>query len=174
MKKRIGIILAVVLSLGLLAGCGSSTDTANAGSTDDSAFESATEDTRKWYIAGTSETGSLALNSWATALSDDEKAEFELTPTGNRNEYTLTIDLYTGDQFQIIPDWSWSGQKGYGKFTEISDSEMKNAGGLSDSDDKANVEVLTDGSYTITLRTNPDDPSKDTLAIVRVGDVTRE
>ncbi|WP_248406119.1 hypothetical protein [Butyrivibrio fibrisolvens] len=70
------------------------------------------EDTRHWYIAGTSKTGSLALNNWAADLSDEDKAQFELVPTGNAvNEFSLTIDLYEGDQFQIIPDWSWMVKK---------------------------------------------------------------
>ena len=129
------------------------------------------EDTRHWYIAGTSKTGSLALNNWAADLSDEEKAQFELVPTGNAvNEFSLTIDLYEGDQFQIIPDWSWDGQKGYGKFTQIDDAQMENAGGLADSVDKANVQVKEDGNYTITLTTNPDNQAQDTLTIVRNSD----
>ncbi len=129
--------------------------------------ESVAEDTRHWYIAGTSTKGSLELNNWAGDLSDEEKETFELTPTGNTNEFALTIDLYEGDQFQIIPDWSWDGQKGFGKFTEIDETQMENAGGLSGSDDKANVQVLVDGNYTITLTTNPDNPAQDTLSIVK-------
>lgn len=134
-------------------------------------YDEVAEDTRHWYIAGTSATGSLGLNNWATDLSDEEKAQFELVPTGNKtNEFALTIDLYTGDQFQIIPDWSWDGQKGYGKFTGLDESEMKNAGGLDGSDEKSNLEVLTDGNYTITLTTNPDNEVQDTLTIVRNSD----
>ncbi|MBR1440705.1 MAG: hypothetical protein IJ589_05715, partial [Lachnospiraceae bacterium] len=33
-----------------------------------------TEDTRRWYIAGSSTKGSLKLNNWASSLSDEEKA----------------------------------------------------------------------------------------------------
>ena len=129
------------------------------------------QDTRQWYIAGTSEKGSLSLNNWAADLSDEDKAKFELVPTGNAvNEFSLTIDLYEGDQFQIIPDWSWDGQKGYGKFTEIDDTQMENDGGLAGTDDKANVRVKMDGNYTITLTTNPDNPAQDTLTIVRNSD----
>ncbi len=130
-------------------------------------FNSVTEDTRHWYIAGTSTQGALQLNNWAADLSDEEKAEFELLPTGNTNEFSITIDLFEGDQFQIIPDWSWDGQKGFGKFTEIDETQMENAGGLSGSDDKSNVQVLVEGNYTITLTTNPDNPAQDTLSIVK-------
>ena len=129
------------------------------------------EDTRKWYIAGSSTKGPLKLNNWAGKLSDEEKAGFELVPTGNAvNEFALTIDLFEGDQFQIIPDWSWDGQKGYGKFTDIDDTQMENAGGLAGTADKANVQVALDGNYTITLTTNPDNQAQDTLSIVRNSD----
>ncbi len=129
------------------------------------------EDTRHWYIAGSSTKGSLKLNNWAGNLSDEEKAGFELVPTGNStNEFALTIDLFEGDQFQIIPDWSWDGQKGFGKFTDIDETQMENAGGLGGTSDKANVQVLVDGNYTITLTTNPDNQAQDTLSIVRNSD----
>ena len=136
------------------------------------------EDTRRWYIAGSGK-GSLKLNNWASALSDEEKAEFELVPTGNAvNEFALTIDLYAGDQFQIIHDWSWDGQKGFGKFTEIDETQMENGGGLAGTADKANVNVIMDGNYTITLTTNPDNQAQDTMSIVRnsdpLGEATEE
>ena len=132
--------------------------------------ESVAEDTRKWYIAGSSTKGSLQVNNWAASLSDDEKAEFELVPTGNTNEFSLTIDLFEGDQFQIIHDWNWDGQKGYGKFTDIDETQMENAGGLGGTDDTSNVQVKVDGNYTITLATNPDNQAQDTLSIVRNSD----
>ena len=51
---------------------------------------SVAEDTRHWYIAGTSTKGVLQLNNWAGDLSDEEKLAFELTPTGsNINEYAI-------------------------------------------------------------------------------------
>ncbi len=129
------------------------------------------EDTRHWYIAGSSQKGLLALNNWAGKLTDEEKAQFELVPTGNAtNEFALTIDLFEGDQFQIIHDWSWDGQKGFGTFTDIDESQMENAGGLAGTDDKANVQVILDGNYTITLTTNPDNKAQDTLSVVRNSD----
>lgn len=130
------------------------------------------EDTRKWYIAGTSEKGSLKLNNWATDLSDDEKAQFELEATGNQaNEFSITIDLFSGDEFQIISDWSWENQLGYGKFTGLDDTQMINAGGLGGTDDTSNVKVVMDGKYTITLVTNPDNPAQNQISAVRSSDV---
>ncbi len=134
-----------------------------------------TEDTRKWYLAGTSQTGPLKDNNWAGDIGQELIDSFELVPTGNAvNEFAITIDLYEGDEFQIIADWSWDVQKGYGLFTELDDTQFASGGSLGGSEQKANVDVLQDGNYTITLTTNPDNSSLDTVVIVRNGDVTNE
>lgn len=137
-------------------------------------FKSAqvTEDTRIWYLAGTSTKGSLKDNNWADAGLDEAlKETFQLTATGNAtNEFVITIDLYEGDQFQVIHDWAWDGQKGFGCFTEIDASCMESGGGLGGTDATANVNVLMDGNYTITLTTDPDNAAMDTLTVVRNSD----
>lgn len=132
------------------------------------------EDTRLWYIAGSSEKGPLKLNNWAGDIPDTDKEQFQLKPTGNTNEFALTIDLFAGDQFQIIHDWAWDGQKGYGCFTTIDNTQMESGGGLGGSDETSNVNVIMDGNYTITLTTDPDNPIQDTLTIVRNGDPSAE
>lgn len=135
----------------------------------------AAEDTRKWYIAGTSEKGSLKENNWAGDIDDSLKESFELKATGNAvNEFALTIDLFEGDQFQIIHDWAWTDQKGFGLFTELDETQFESSGSLGGTDNTANVQVLQDGNYTITLTTNPDNPAQDTLTVVRNGDVLQE
>lgn len=150
------------------------TDTFNKDTTLYGSFRSAevAEDTRLWYIAGTSSAGSLKDNNWAGAGTDEAvKEQFLLQPTGNMvNEFAITLDLYAGDEFQIIHDWAWDGQKGYGCFTQIDNTQMENNGGLGGSADMSNVKVLMDGNYTITLTTNPDNPALDTLSIERNGD----
>lgn len=130
-----------------------------------------TEDTRVWYIAGTSEKGILGANNWAGALEDEEKEQFKFTKDENSNTFTLTLDLYVGDQFQLIHDWDWDGQLGYGYFTDIDDTQMESGGSLEGSGEKANVNVIMDGNYTITLITDPDNPSTDTISVVRNSDV---
>ena len=133
------------------------------------------EDTRKWYLAGTSQTGPLKDNNWAGDIGQDLIDSFELVPTGVAvNEFAITIDLYEGDQFQIIADWSWNEQKGFGLFTELDATQFESGGSLGGSEQKANVNVLMDGNYTITLTTDPDNSSLDTIVIVRNGDVTNE
>ncbi len=133
------------------------------------------EDTRSWYIVGAGASPVLAASSWAGGVEDSVKETCQLKATGNAtNEFSITLDLYAGDQFQIIYDWQWDGQKGYGCFTTVDDTQMANGGGLAGSDDKSNVNVIMDGNYTITLTTDPDNSLQDTLVIVRNGDTTGE
>jgi hypothetical protein len=131
-----------------------------------------TEDTRTWYIVGTSGQGALLETNWAADVDDATKAKFELAATGNAtNEFAITIDLYKGDQFQIIHDWAWDGQKGFGYVKNYDAAQIEGGGGLSGSASKSNINVLEDGNYTITLTTNPDDEAMDEISIVRNGDV---
>lgn len=129
------------------------------------------EDTRAWYVVGTSAAGPLALTNWAADVDDATKEQFQLVATGNAvNEFAVTIDLYEGDQFQIIHDWNWDGQKGFGYVKEYDESQIANGGGLSGNDNTSNINVTVDGNYTITLTTNPDDEAQDAITIVRNGD----
>lgn len=129
------------------------------------------EDTRAWYIVGTSAAGSLAETNWAADVEDTVKKKFRLDETGNAvNEFSITLDLYEGDQFQIIHDWDWAGQKGFGYVKEYDEAQIVNGGGLSGSDNSSNINVTMDGNYTITLTTNPEDEAQDALFIVRNGD----
>lgn len=129
------------------------------------------EDTRKWYVVGAGSSPILAASNWAGSVEDAVKESCQLKATGKAtNEFSLSIDLFAGDQFQIIYDWQWNGQKGYGCFTTIDDTQMENGGGLAGSSDKSNINVIMDGNYTITLTTDPDNAAQDTLVIVRNGD----
>lgn len=130
------------------------------------------EDTRVWYIAGTGAGEVLSNSNWGGADVDDAAKEAcKLVSTGNAvNEFAITLDLYAGDQFQIIHDWAWDGQKGFGCFTTIDTTQMESGGGLGGSDTTSNINVLMDGNYTITLTTDPENELQDTLAIVRNGD----
>mgnify|MGYP002682571117 FL=1 len=47
---------------------------------------------------------------------------------------------------------------------------MESGGSLGGSANTANVNVLVDGNYTITLTTNPDNPALDTVTVVRNSD----
>lgn len=130
------------------------------------------EDTRVWYLAGTSDKGILKLSNWAAASVDDaSKEQLKLSETGeNTNEFSITIDLFAGDQFQVIHDWAWDDQKGYGCFTTIDETQIESGGGLGGSAETANSNVLVDGNYTITLTTDPENSAMDTMVVVRNSD----
>ncbi len=131
------------------------------------------EDTRSWYVVGAGKSQVLADSSWAGSVDDSIKEACQLKATGNAtNEFAITLDLYVDDQFQVIHDWGWDGQKGFGCFTSIDDTQMENGGGLGGSDTTSNVTVIMDGNYTITLTTDPENPLQDTLSIVRNGDAS--
>lgn len=133
----------------------------------------ANEDTRSWYVVGTSDTGILKDSAWAGAKVEDSiKEQVQLKPTGKAtNEFSVDINLYAGDQLQVIHDWAWDGQKGYGCFSDLDTTMFENGGGLGGTDNTANVNVIMDGNYTITLTTDPDDEAHDTVTIVRNGDI---
>lgn len=129
-------------------------------------------DTRAWYLAGTSSKGTLQKNNWANSgVEESVREKFRLEETGNvQNEFEITIDLFAGDQFQVIHDWAWDGQKGFGCFTTIDTNQMENGGGLGGSSSTSNVNVLMDGNYTITLTTDPNNEAMDTLVVIRNGE----
>ena len=128
-------------------------------------------DTRKWYVVGAGSSPVLAASNWAGSVDDSVKEACQLKATGKAtNEFSITLDMFAGDQFQVIYDWQWNGQKGYGRFTTIDNTQMENGGGLGGSDATSNVNVIMDGNYTITLATDPDNELQDTLVVVRNGD----
>ncbi|MBQ8327804.1 MAG: hypothetical protein IJX86_12135 [Lachnospiraceae bacterium] len=130
------------------------------------------EDTRPWSIVGTGKGEALALSNWNNACEDD-LVTFKLTGNAT-NEFAITVDLFAGDQFQVIHDHDWNDQRGYGWFTEIDATQFENGGGLGGSDKTSNVNVIMDGNYTITLTTDPENSLQDTMVIVRNGDPVAE
>ena len=134
------------------------------------------EDTRLWYIVGDGKSPVLKTSAWAGGDVDDAGKDLcNLKLTGNAaNEFAITLDLYADDMFQIVYNWQWDGQYGFGKFTDVDASQMESGGGLSGEASKANVKVLMDGNYTITLTTDPDNAALDTVVVVRNGDASYE
>lgn len=130
-----------------------------------------TEDLREFYVVGEGSSPVLKASSWAGSdVSDEDKEACKLSRTENVNEYTITLDLFKDDMFQIIYDWQWDGQYGFGKVSSYDASCVESGGGLSGEASKANISVLMDGNYTITLITDVDTPALDEFAIVRNGD----
>lgn len=129
-----------------------------------------TVDDRVFYVVGDGKSPVLKNSGWAGAVDDSAKEACKLQPTENVNESTLTLDMFAGDMFQVIYNWQWDGQYGFGKVTEFDASCFESGGGLSGETNKANISVIQDGNYTITLRTDVDNPKLDSFAIVRNGD----
>lgn len=66
-----------------------------------SMWTSSKEDTRQWTIAGSSSAGGpLAAIGWNGGPIEGENGNI-LKKTEGKNEFTITIDLYVGDQFQF-------------------------------------------------------------------------
>lgn len=129
-------------------------------------------DTRSWYIVGEGSSKVLRTSSWAgSSVEESDRKLCQLNATGNAvNEFAITLDLYAGDMFQLIYDWQWDGQKGFGTFTDIDASMFESSGSLSGESSKANVKVLMDGNYTVTITTDPDNDKYDEIKVVRNGD----
>lgn len=101
---------------------------------------------------------------------------FERVEEG-KNEFELTLDLYVGDQFQIADvdvdnAYTWTHQRGYGFLkTEGTEEFVKNAGNIFTEDlTKANIEMIKEGNYTLTLTTDMSNSTLDSLEIKRNGD----
>lgn len=86
------------------------------GTEDDEVVEDAT-----WYLVGTG-VGSLSVSNW-----DQKNKVLGMEDIGD-GSYTITIDFYAGDKFQICTGGTWDYQKGLGyvvdaQLVEGSDSE---------------------------------------------------
>lgn len=135
-----------------------------------------TEDTRNWMIAGESsiEGAPLNKNSWGQ-VSGEAKTPFLLTRKSGTNEFSITIDLFKGDKFQladVAEDFAWKSQRGFGYISEKQDWFKGDASPFADGDATANISIEMDGNYTITLITDVENESLDTMEIVRNGDVS--
>lgn len=137
------------------------------------------KDEREWLIAGQSSYKGALLNSsdWGRIKGEErEKFTFKRTEE-NKNEFTLTLDMYVGDQFQIADvdadnAYAWTHQRGYGYLkTDGADDFIKSAGNIYSEDlTKANIEIIKDGNYTVTLITDVSNASLDELNIKRNGE----
>lgn len=116
-------------------------------------------DTRDFFILGAGT--SPALNNWGLGE--------QLTKAADKNEYTITLDLYAGDQFQLAINSSWSDQHGAGYLVK---NEIEGTAYFAQSDNlKGNITCQVEGNYTLTLTTNPSDSTQDTIDWVYNGEV---
>ena len=145
-----------------------------------SMWTSSKEDTRQWTIAGSSSAGGpLAAIGWNGGPIEGENGNI-LKKTEGKNEFTITIDLYVGDQFQFCiqyyedGEWKWNtddsnggGARG-GQYLE--ENEYMSAPGTGLGDGQVNITVSVSGNYTLTLTTDAEDKNVGSIKVVRNGD----
>ena len=142
-----------------------------------SMWTSSKEDTRQWTIAGSSSAGGpLAAIGWNGGPIEGENGNI-LKKTEGKNEFTITIDLYVGDQFQFCiqdeegvwntDDASGGGARG-GQYLE--ENEYMSAPGTGLGDGQVNITVSVSGNYTLTLTTDAEDKNVGSIMVVRNGD----
>lgn len=123
--------------------------------------KAATEDVRGWAILGFGKGDVLASSNWGKVITDSHK----LQKVADKNEFTITLDLYTDDQFQFATDSNWMNQRGIGYIAPdnmtmtVGDEEVtvfSGGGGIGETANKQkNIIVKYDGNYTLTLSTFP-------------------
>ena len=142
-----------------------------------SMWTSSKVDTRQWTIAGSSSAGGpLAAIGWNGGPIEGENGNI-LKKTEGKNEFTITIDLYVGDQFQFCiqdeegvwntDDASGGGARG-GQYLE--ENEYMSAPGTGLGDGQVNITVSVSGNYTLTLTTDAEDKNVGSIKVVRNGD----
>ncbi len=142
-----------------------------------SMWSSSKEDTRQWLIAGSSSAGGpLAEIGWNGGPIEGENGNI-LAKTAGKNEFTITINLYAGDQFQFcIQDedgvWNTDDSNGGGARggQYLVENEYMSAPGTGLGDGQVNITVSVSGNYTLTLTTDAEDKNVGSITVVRNGD----
>lgn len=142
-----------------------------------SMWTSSKEDTRQWTIAGSSSTGGpLAAIGWNGGPIEGENGNI-LKKTEGKNEFTITIDLYVGDQFQFCiqdEDGEWNTDDANGGGARggqyLVENEYMSAPGTGLGDGQVNITVSVSGNYTLTLTTDAVDKNVGSITVVRNGE----
>ncbi len=121
------------------------------------------EDSRSFAIVGSGKSPLLVTSSWGSVINE----EHTFTKEADKNVYSLTLDLYEGDEFQLAINTSWNNQRGAGYLETTSQDGVEylsSSSGNLDSNDskKSNIKCLVTGNYTLTLTTYPGADTYDT------------
>ena len=177
-NRKVAVALGLCLAVGLcgagLAACGDDTTDGgkggNKGAIDISSLT--ISDTQSdYYLAGDSksELFSGALGTWqSTGKKGAVPDKIALKTTNKANIYAINVDLFEGDEFQIlVVDQEWTGQMGAAVIVpEVKEGDdISGAGGIVN----ANMHVNRDGNYTIALQI---DSKTKKVSYVREGDAT--
>lgn len=142
-----------------------------------SMWTSSQQDTRQWLIAGSSSAGGpLAAIGWNGGPIEGANGNI-LTKTEGKNEFTITINLYVGDQFQFCiqdEDGEWNTDDANGGGARggqyLVENEYMSAPGTGLGDGQVNITVSVSGNYTLTLTTDAVDKNVGSITVVRNGD----
>lgn len=115
-------------------------------------------DTRDFYILGSGSSKILAASNWGKVFDETTK----MTKAADKNEYTYTVDLQKGDQFQFAINDSWHNQRGFGYLETLTLEDgtevFSGTGTLGENAAyRMNIKCELAGNYTFTLTTHPDD-----------------
>lgn len=120
-------------------------------------------DTREFAVVGSGTSPLLVSSNWGKVINDEHK----MTKAEGANEYTITLDLNEGDQFQFAINTSWENQRGFGYLekTTLDDGTtvFSGTGTIGENSAKRNnIKVELSGNYTFTLTTHPADDTYET------------
>lgn len=120
-------------------------------------FSAYAEDTRGWAIVGSGKGDLLMSSNWGKVITDAHKLE----KIGD-NVYSITLDLYAGDEFQFAINTEWHHKRGFGYLETVKAADgsevFSGSGGIGETAAKGqNIKVSQDGNYTLTLYTHPGD-----------------
>ena len=128
-------------------------------------FTKYVEDDRVFYVVGSGTSELLFTSAWGDVITDSHK----LTKAEGKNEYSITMDLKAGDEFQFALNSSWENKRGFGYLDtlELADGTAVFSGQGSPYDDSTkgqNIKVEYSGNYTLTLYTYPNEDYYNTSA----------
>ena len=117
-----------------------------------------TVDTREFYVLGSGQSELLFTSNWGNVITDSHK----LTKAADKNEYSITMDLKKGDQFQFAIDSQWSNKRGFGYLSTLTlangTAVFSGQGSVYDDSSKgSNIVCEYSGNYTLTLKTYPNE-----------------
>ena len=115
------------------------------------------EDTRTFYILGSSSDPNSILYGTNYKLVDEEKQVLTKADKSGVNEYSITLDMYVGDAFQIALNSDFENQRGYGYMdSDAAEGYFENKGNFLENNTlKSDIQVVQAGNYTLTLTTHP-------------------
>ena len=181
-KKMLALLLsgAMALTIGVMSACDPGNNNPGGNTDDDGGGGGGggnyTVDTKEYHLVGDGY-GDLKSNGWTPGSDDlklvrDEKAD--------HNVFSITIDMYQGDAFQILEvgDTSYATQMGI-TYMEGVDEENKvydanenlvfKGEGMFGKD--IALQEGQDGKYTFSLHTYPDGEKDAYISYVKVGDL---